>query len=390
MGYTLLIKGGTVIDPSQGLNGIYDVALRDGNIVKIEPSIEGHSAEEVFDATDLIVVPGLIDLHVHAFWGGSTYGIEPDVSNLSKGVTTALDAGSAGAWNFPSFRSHIINKSKTSLYALLNISTIGMVLTNNGELQDLRWADLQHTVEAGLANKDCVLGIKARLGRVQAGKNDKEALNIAIETAKAINGFVMIHIGNSNTPLPQLMDMLRPGDVVTHSFHGFGDGILDPTGYVLASMKEAQSRGIVIDVGHGSGGFSFAAAERALSEGLLPTTISSDLHIKNVTGPVFDLVTTMSKFIHLGMSVNEVIARCTQFSAQTMGLSNIGNLRVGSNGDLTVLRLEDGQFTLRDRLSTATSIGPNTWEPGMTVTATSRLTHVVTVKDGEIYKPWLP
>lgn len=391
MRYTLLIKGGTVIDPSQGLNGIFDVALRDGKIVKVEPSIEKHRAEEVFDATDLIVAPGLIDLHVHAFWGGSTYGIEPDVSNLSKGVTTALDAGSAGAWNFPSFRSHIINKSETSIYALLNISTMGMVLTNNGELQDLRWADLKHTVEAGLANKDCVLGIKARLGRVQAGKNDKDALNIAIDAATAMNGFVMIHIGNSNTPLPQLMDMLRPGDVVTHSFHGFGDGILDPTGYVLASMKEAQSRGVVIDVGHGGGGFSFAAADHALSEGLIPTTISSDIHVHNVTGPVFDLVTTMSKFMHLGMSLNDVIKKCTESPAKTMGLEQkIGSLQVGSDGDLTILKLEEGKFLLRDRLSTATSLGPSTWEPGMSVTANSRLTHVITVKNGEIYRPWSP
>ena len=387
---SVLVKGGNVIDPVQGLNGIFDVSLRDGKVAEVGPSIKDNSSEEVFDASGLIVVPGLIDLHAHAFWGGSTYGIDPDVSSLSKGVTTVLDAGSAGAWNFPSFRSHIINKNRTSIYALLNISTTGMVFSNDGELRDLRWLDLNYTVQEGLANKDCILGIKARLGRVQSGKNDKEALKISIEAAESIGGFVMIHIGNSNTPITQLIDMLRPGDVVTHSFHGFGDGTLDSTIDVIQCMKEAQSRGIVIDVGHGSGGFSFAAAERALSEGLLPTTISSDLHIKNVTGPVFDLVTTMSKFIHLGMSVNEVIPRCTQFSAQTMGLSNIGNLRVGSNGDLTVLRLEDGQFTLRDRLSTATSIGPNTWEPGMTVTATSRLTHVVTVKDGEIYKPWLP
>ena len=387
---SVLVKGGTVIDPVQGLNGVLDVALREGKVAEVGSSISANSSEEVFDASGLIVVPGLIDLHVHAFWGGSTYGIDPDVSSLSKGVTTVLDAGSAGAWNFPSFRSHIINKNRTSIYALLNISTTGMVFRNDGELHDLRWLDLNHTVEQGLQNKDCILGIKARLGRVQSGKNDKEALKISIEAAEAIGGFVMIHIGNSITPIPHLIYMLRPGDAVTHSFHGFGDGTLDSKVDVIQSMKEAQSRGIVIDVGHGSGGFSFTAAERALSERLFPTTISSDLHINNVTGPVFDLLTTMSKFIHLGMSVSEVISRCTQFPAETMGLSNIGTLKAGSNGDLTVLKLEDGQFTFRDRLSTATSIGPNTWTPGMTVTSNSRLSHVLTVKDGENYKPWLP
>ena len=156
------------------------------------------------------------------------------------------------------------------------------------------------------------------------------------------------------------------------------------------SMKDAQSRGVVIDVGHGAGGFSFAAAERAMSEGLIPNTISSDLHINNFTGPVFDLVTTMSKFMHLGMSLNDAIARCTEFPAKIMGLGNVGNLKVGAEGDLAILKLEVGKFTLRDRLSTATSLGPNTWAPGMSVTATSRLAHLLTVKAGAIYKPWLP
>ena len=390
LGKELIIKGGTVIDPSQGLNGNFDIALSEGKISKVETYINEKGSQEVFDATGLIVVPGLIDLHIHAFWGGSTYGIDPDISNLSRGVTTALDAGSAGAWTFPSFRSHIIDKSLTRIYALLNMSTTGMVFRDEGELKDLKWADLDHTVEEGLANKDRILGIKARLGRVQSGVNDMEALKISIEAATLIGGFVMIHIGNSNTPLPELIDMLRPGDVITHSFHGFGDGTLESSGYVLQSMKDAQSRGVVIDVGHGAGGFSFAAAERAMSEGLIPNTISSDLHINNFTGPVFDLVTTMSKFMHLGMSLNDAIARCTEFPAKIMGLGNVGNLKVGAEGDLAILKLEEGKFTLRDRLSTATSLGPNTWAPGMSVTATSRLAHLLTVKAGAIYKPWLP
>ncbi len=387
---SVLVKGGTVIDPTQGLNGVFDVSLEDKKIAEVSPEIKSKNGQEVFDASGLIVVPGLIDLHVHAFWGGSVYGIDPDITSLSKGVTTALDAGSSGAWNFSAFRNHVINKSRTSIYALLNISTTGMVFSNDGELHDLRWLDLNNTVEKGLSNKDRILGVKARLGRVQSNKNDKQALKISIEAAENIGGFVMIHIGNSNTPITELIDMLRPGDVVTHCFHGFGDGVLDPTLDVIKSMKEAQSRGVVIDVGHGAGGFSFSAAEHAFSEGLFPTTISSDLHINNVTGPVFDLVTTMSKFMHLGMSLNDVIARSTQFPSQTMGLKDVGNLKVGSNGDLTVLRLEEGKFIFRDRLSTATSIGPNTWAAGVSVTANSRLSHVLTVKDGVIYKPWLP
>ena len=264
--YDLLIKGGTVVDPSQGLHAVRDVALENGLVAAIEPSIDGDAAETI-DAAGLIVSPGLMDLHVHAFWGGCTYGIEPDAGNISRGVTTAVDAGSAGAWTFPAFRSHIMDRADTRLYALLNISAAGMVFHDNAELHDLNIADVGQAVEAGKLNTDVVVGIKARLGRVQAADNDTDGLKRSIEAAEAIDGFVMIHIGNSATPLPDLMRMLRPGDAVTHSFHGFADGVLDDTGAVIEGMKEAQARGVVIDVGHGAGGFSFTAADKALSEG---------------------------------------------------------------------------------------------------------------------------
>ena len=200
----------------------------------------------------------------------------------------------------------------------------------------------------------------------------------------------MIHVGNSATPLPDLMRMLRPGDAVTHSFHGFADGVLDDSGAVIEGMKEAQARGVVIDVGHGAGGFSFRAAEKALSEGVLPGTISSDLHIDNIEGPVYDLVTTMSKFMHLGMSLDDVISRCTETTARTIGKDGkLGTLRPGAHGDVTILRLEEGRFTLRDRLSTATSLGGTRWEAPSSVEASERLTHVRTIKAGRVYRPWL-
>lgn len=264
-----------------------------------------------------------------------------------------------------------------------------MVLDVEGELKDLKWADVERTIEVGLAHKDLILGIKARLGRVQAGENDVEALKRALDAAEGLDGFVMVHVGNTPTPLPELMRMLRPGDVVTHAFHGFGDGVLDGTGAVIEGMKEAQARGIVIDVGHGAGGFSFTAAEKALSEGLFPGNISSDLHTHNITGPVYDLITTLSKFMHLGMSLKEVVRLSTENTARTMGLEGrLGTLKVGAEGDVTVMRLEEGRFPLRDRTSTNTSLGPNTWAPGVTVEASQRLTHVVTVKGGKVYRPW--
>ena len=389
MSYDLLVKGGTVIDPAQGLNAVRDVAFVGGKVAAVEESISEGEAAEVLDALGQIVTPGLIDLHVHAFWG-TAYGIDPDESSLASGVTTAVDAGSAGARTFPAFRRHVLERADTRLYALLNISTMGMVSPSIGELEDLRWADVQDTVEVGLDNRDYVLGIKARLGRVQAAENDVEALKRAIEAAEALGGFVMIHVGNTPRPLGQLMEMLRPGDVVTHSFHGFGDGILDPSGAVLEALKEAQRRGIVVDVGHGAGGFSFPAAEKALSDGLFPGNISSDLHNSSIEGPVFDLLTTMSKFMHLGMSLEDVIRLSTETAAATMGLSEtLGTLRVGAEGDATVMSVEEGRFTFRDRLSPATMMGSVTWEPGTAVEATSKLSHVRTVRGGKIYRPWL-
>ncbi len=387
--HDLLIKGGTVVDPSQGLHTVRDVAFSDGKVAALAESISEGDADEVFDATGLIVTPGLIDLHVHSFWGAAAYGIRPDVANLARGVTTAVDAGTSGAWTFPAFRLFVIDRVETRLYALLNIATTGIPLDVEGELKDLKWADVKRTVEVGLAHKDVVLGIKARLGRVQAGDNDVEALKRAIDAAQGLGGFVMVHVGNTPTPLPELMRMLRPGDVVTHAFHGFGDGVLDGSGAVIEGMKEAQDRGIVIDIGHGGGGFSFIAAERALSEGLLPGNISSDLHTHNIAGPVYDLITTLSKLMHLGMSLDEVVSRSTDRTARTMGLEGtIGTLKVGAEGDATIMRLEEGRFQLRDRIGTATTLGPNTWAPGVTVEASQRLTHVLTVKSGKIYRPW--
>ncbi len=387
--YDLLIRGGTVVDPSQGLHAVRDVALADGKVAAVEAEIEG-GASEAIDAKGLIVTPGLMDLHVHAFWGGSKYGVEPDRSNLARGVTTALDAGSSGAWTFPAFRNLVMDRAETRLYALLNIAAPGLVFQDDSELHELKWADVDRAVEAGRRNRDRVIGIKARLGRVQAANNDVEALKRAIEAAEALDGFVMIHVGNSATPLPDLMRMLRPGDAVTHSFHGFGDGALEDSGAVVEGMKEAQSRGVVIDVGHGAGGFSFRAAEKALSEGALPGTISSDLHINSIEGPVFDLATTMSKFMHLGMTLYEVVRRCTETTARTMGLDGkLGTLRPGACGDVTVMRVEEGRFTFHDRLTTAASLMGNRWEPAASVEASRRLAHVHTIKDGKPYRPWL-
>jgi len=375
--YDLLIKGGTVVDPSQGLNGVRDVALAGGNVAAVEESIPENDALEHVDASGLIVTPGLMDLHVHNYWGVTHYGIEPDPTNITKGVTTALDAGSAGAKTFPAFRRYVLERSDTRLLALLNISALGMISPKIGELDELALADVELAVRTGRENRDFVLGIKARLSKAIAGDHDVEALKRALEAAEAIDGFVMIHVGITKTPMEDLTAMLRPGDAVTHSFHGNSHGILDDAGRVIDGIVESQKRGIIFDIGHGAGSFSFDVAEKALAQGFYPGNISSDLHAYNIEGPVHDQVTTLSKFLHLGLSLDNVIRLSTETTARTMGLANkLGTLKVGAEGDVTILRLDEGRFALTDSY-------------GATVEARQKLGHVNTVKGGRLYRPWL-
>ena len=375
MAHDLLIKGGHVVDPSQGINGIRDVALAGGKVAAVEESIPDGEAIETVDAAGLIVTPGLLDLHIHAYWGASHYGIEPDPYNIAKGVTTTLDVGSAGARTFPAFRKYIIERSHTRLYALLNISAMGMISNKIGGLEDLRWADVEDAVAMGQSNRDLVLGIKARLSRLQAGEQDMEALKRALEAAEILGTFVMIHIGDTKTPLEELAALLRPGDVITHCFTGRPHGVMDDAGRVFAGLREAQDRGVVFDIGHGQGSFSFDVTEKALSQGFYPGNISSDLHIYNIEGPVFDQLTTLSKFIYLGMSLEEVIRLSTESAARVMGKADrLGTLRVGAEGDVTLIRQEEGDCTLTDAAN-------------RTVQSRQRLTHVLTGKGGKVYRP---
>jgi dihydroorotase len=377
MRYDLVIKGGTVIDPAQNLMAARDVALADGKIAAVEPSLAGADAAETFDAAGLLVTPGLIDLHVHAFWGVSHYGILPDPANVARGVTTALDVGSAGARTFPALRRFIIEPSRTRLFALLNISSLGMITPEIGELVDLRYANVREAVAVARANSDLVLGIKVRLSDDLAGDHDVTALQRAIEAAEALGCFVMVHIGHSHTPLDTLVALLRRGDVVTHTYHPFRHGILDDVGRLLDGMQGAHERGVNFDVGHGVASFSFRVAEQALGQGFRPDTISSDLHFYNIEGPVYDLLNVLSKFMHLGLPLAEVIRLSTVTPARIMGLSDrLGTLQVGTEGDVALLRLDEGQFTFTDAT-------------GASITARQKLSHVRTVSRGRVYRPWL-
>jgi len=375
--FDLLIKGGRVVDPSQDLSGVSDVAVSGHTIAQIGPTIPEGEARHVLDVSGSIVTPGLIDVHVHVYDGVAPLGIPPDPNCVAKGVTTVLDAGSAGAHTFPGFRQYIIDVAQTRIRALLNISVVGQSTLSpdnpHGELLNLNYANPGLAVRTIERHRDLILGVKVRLSRNIAGENDLQALKLAREAAEAVNLPIMVHIGDTHTPLQDLLPVLRKGDVVTHCFHGREGGILDQNGRIVPAVRAAVERGVHLDVGHGAGSFSFDVAERAIKQDLLPGTISSDLHQFNVHGPVFDLATTLSKFLHLGLTLEQVIARVTSHPAHTFGFAaGLGTLREGAEADIAVFSLREGDYSFEDSMGNR-RIGHR------------KLAPVATIKSGRLY-----
>lgn len=375
--YDLLIKGGRVVDPSQSLSAERDVAIAGHRIARLAAGIPESDALQVLDARGKIVTPGLIDIHVHVYDGVAPLGIPADPTCIAKGVTTVVDAGSAGAHTFPGLRKYVINVVDTRVYALLNISVVGQSSLSNdnpwGELLDLRYANPKLAAKTIERNRDVILGVKVRLTRNIAGDHDLAALRLAREAADAVRLPVMVHIGDTHSPVSDIFAELKSGDVVTHSFRGEPGGILDASGRVLPAVHAAVARGVHLDIGHGAGSFSFDTAEKALKQNLLPGTISSDVHQFNVNGPVFDLATTLSKFLHLGLTLEQVIERAATNPAHTFGFpEGLGTLRVGAEADVAVFSLAEGDFEMFDSLGAKRIVH-------------RKLVPAATVKSGKIY-----
>ena len=350
--YDTIIHQGMMIDPLQEVHEETDVAIKDGVVAKVERGLSEDQAVKVVDSTGKIVCPGFIDLHVHVYEGVSHYGISVDEHCLKMGSTTVLDAGSAGADTFMGFRKYVIEVSETRIFAMLNISSLGMISPVIGELEDIRYADVQKAVRICEKNKDVIMGIKVRLSREMVGNNGLQPLMKAKEAAEAVGRPIMVHIGDTPAPLREILVELRKGDILTHCFTGLPNGIIGKDGSVIPEAREAMKRGVIFDVGHGQGSFSFDVARTALQQGVEPNTISSDLHSYNVNGPVFDLATTASKFIHLGLSIENVIAKITRTPANFLGLlGTLGTLKMGAIADLVVLTKETGDFVLEDSYS---------------------------------------
>lgn len=351
--YDLLIKGGTVIDPSQRVNGLYDVAIVGSKIAKVAPDLPETSARRIVSAEGRVVTPGLVDIHVHVYDAHTPIGVPPDPNLVAKGVTTAVDAGSSGAHTFPGFRKYIVNLVDTRIYALLNVSTLGLVPlsseTQRCELRELNEINPKLAVRTIEQNRDVILGVKIRLTPQVEGDQDVEALRLAREIADAVGLPLMVHYVARPFPIKSILDGLEAGDVLTHCFHGWQNGVLDEDGKVKPEVLKAVDRGIRLDVGHGEGSFAWSVAERALAQELRPGTISSDLHHYNVEGPVYDLATTLSKFLHLGMTLEEVIQLATANPAQVFGFpEGLGSLAEGAEADVAVFELAEGDFDFVD------------------------------------------
>lgn len=348
MRYDLLIKGGQVLDPAAGLTGNLDVAVSAGTIVAVEPGLDPQDARRTVDVDGAFVVPGLIDLHVHSFWGCGFWGLEHEPIAIRTGVTTAVDAGSAGGYNLAGFRRYVIERERIRTLVFLNMSSIGLTAPVN-ELMDLYYADAPLAERTARENSDLVVGLKVRLNPNISGDHGLEALERTVEVAQRLELPVMVHVAGRPPELGEILARLRRGDIITHCCNMRANKIVDDAGRIRADVRQARARGVLLDVGHGQGSFGFQVAEQILAEGIFPDTISSDLHAHNVAGPVFDLPTTMSKFLNLGMPLEEVIASVTSRAAAAIGRkARLGTLSPGTPADIAAVAVERGQFPLID------------------------------------------
>ncbi len=363
--YDLVVRRVHLIDPAQGIDGERDVAFRAGVVAALAESLGAVEARRQLDAAGLLAYPGWIDLHVHVYPGVSHYGVWPDSTCLTRGATTVVDAGTAGAATFNGLKWFVADRSRTRVLALLHISRIGLCLGLEldpplGELFDPRLISVPEAVRCIEQNRDVIVGVKVRLSGLlsEGGRYELEALQQARRVAEATGLPFMVHFPNSSLPLATILEQMRPGDILTHCFHGHRCAIVDGAGRVRPELLEAVERGVRLDVGHGVGSFSYAVARAAIEQGVKPYAISSDLHSYNVNGPVWDLAATLSKFMHLAMTLQEVIECATSRPAELIGRAGqLGTLSPGAPGDMVLFRIESGQRPLPDTLGRVETLG---------------------------------
>lgn len=353
MTYDLILRGGRVIDPARSLDAVADVAFAEGRVAAVGPALAG-SAREERDVTGLLVTPGLIDLHTHVYWGGTSLGVDPDAFAVKSALTTLVDAGSAGPGNFAGFRAHVIAPSRVRILAYLHVSFAGIFAFSRrvmvGESHDVRLMAPRDAVEVALANRDTIVGIKVRIGRIASGPSGIGPLDVALEVADAVGLPLMVHIDEPPPTYEAVVARLRPGDILTHCFRPFPNAPCRADGTIKPEVLEARARGVLFDVGHGMGSFGWSTARAMAAAGFWPDTISTDIHAMCIDGPAHDQVTTLSKFLALGLSLPAAVAASTAAPARALRRPDLGTLAPGAPGEASLLSLRTGRFPLEDVL----------------------------------------
>jgi dihydroorotase len=367
--FDVLIKGGEVVDPGAGLAGRLDIGIRKDRIAAVRADIPTTTAWRTIDVTGQYVTPGLIDLHTHIYRGVGFFGVDADAIAWRSGVTTWVDAGSSGGYTWPGFREYVVESARVRVFAFISMSYLGMPGLNYDEYGAIETLDpnvLRRVVDA---NRDKIVGIKIRMGTGRTGNQGLEPLRRGRVAGDELELPLMCHIATAPPPTDEVLSLLKKGDVLTHSFTGQSQRLVDDNGRLLEAAKEARSRGVIFDIGHGSGSFSFESAEALTKADFWPDVISTDIHQVSLPGPMlidpravetvarvrgdgtpqFTLLTAMSKFLYLGWSFENVIRATTRSPAVLLGLdSQIGTLAPGAYADVATFVIDEGEYQLFD------------------------------------------
>jgi len=379
--YDLVIANGDVLDPSQKLRGKRDIGIKHGQIAAIESSIPAARAVQRIDAAGKLVTPGLVDLHTHLV-PHLGIGLPADELVGITAVTTAVSAGDAGWQTFGAVRHFAIPQARTRIFAFVHIASIGLAGgLAPGEMLNIDYANVDGCAKAVIENPDIALGVKVRITDTVVGQNGLEPLRRAIRAAEMVGKGVpvMCHIGSAPGSLSDLLDLLRPGDILTHAYSGAGNNTVQ-NGQLLAAAKAAKQRGVIFDVGHGGGSFDYTVCEPALQQGAVPDTISSDIHAVSINTPGYPtLPNVMSKFLNMGMPLEDVVAKATVEPAKIIGrVPGLGTLRLGAPADIAIFDLLDGPVEFVDTRNNKRN-------------GTKKLVPVLTVKGGRPFgRPPLP
>jgi dihydroorotase len=376
--YDLLLKGGTVVDPSAGLDGRHDIAVQGGAIARIAPDIAPAEAARTIEVAGRIVTPGLIDLHAHVFEGFNRMGVHPDLAGVYSGVTTLVDAGSAGAATFAGFPRHVIPQCHTEVVPFLHICQTG--LATMPDIISAQSINLDDTLRVCAEHKGLIHGIKARMVSPALEILGMEMPRLARRAARESGIRLMVHIGDTEKRydprvIRSLLPLLETGDILTHYFTANPGGVLDANGKLVPEAREAADRGVWLDTAHGRMNFSFDVGRRVIDQGLLPHCISTDLTIPGRLLTVHSMTEMMTRFLGLGFTVPQVVTMCTANPARAIGAEHrIGSLAVGRQADISVLDVREGDWVVRDVL-------------GASLRVDRAFLPFVTVKRGQVFAP---